>query len=104
MAGRRADGRTVAALAHPVQHDRGVAAPGRDLRGIGHQQHLGGIRAPGQRVGFDPPIVRHQPDRGQNTARISRRYRTGTRAAVVARHGKFLFWEAPTLFGRWISA
>ena len=50
-------------------HSRGrcaSAARSRDL------QHLGGVRAPDDRVGVDAPVVGHEPDRGEDAAGIGR--------------------------------
>ena len=47
-----------------------VAAAAGDLRHVRHLKHLGSVRPPGQRVGVDAPVVWHEPDGGEDAARV----------------------------------
>ena len=64
----------------------GITAAGRDAREVGDLQHLGDIRAPGERVGLDAPVVGHEPDRGEDGVGVAQARRGGG-IVEEARHG-----------------
>ena len=89
-------GIAAAGLHHGVEARRGVgrievariAAPGHDAREIRDLQNVGDVRAPGERIAVDAPVVGDQPDRSEDGAGVAR---TGSGVEFIkvpgARHG-----------------